>query len=56
MSKEKEHQDAVDQEELEDQNGELLPEREAMSLINPIPGGDMPIDPPLDPPPIEAPE
>jgi hypothetical protein len=38
----------LDDEELERQRAELLPEREAMSLINPVPG-DMPTDPPLTP-------
>ena len=46
-----------DDEELERQRAELLPEREAISLINPVPG-DMPTDPPLTPmpgrlPPVE---
>jgi hypothetical protein len=36
------------EEELERQRAELLPQREAMSLINPVPG-DMPTDPPLVP-------
>jgi hypothetical protein len=40
--------DKLDEEELERQRAELLPEREAMSLINPVPG-DMPTDPPLLP-------
>jgi hypothetical protein len=46
-----------DDEDLERQRAELLPEREAISLINPVPG-DMPTDPPLTPrpgplPPVE---
>jgi hypothetical protein len=41
----------LDEEELESQEAELLPEREAMSLINPAPG-DMPVDPPLTPGPM----
>jgi hypothetical protein len=40
-----------DEDELEPQEGVLLPPREAMSLINPAPG-DMPVDPPPVPGPI----
>jgi hypothetical protein len=46
----------LDGEELDSQQAALLPDREAMSLINPAPG-DMPVDPPLVPtgplPPVE---
>ncbi|HEX4680319.1 MAG TPA: hypothetical protein VH210_14060 [Gaiellaceae bacterium] len=38
----------LDDEELERQRAKLLPEREAMSLVNPVPD-DMPTDPPLVP-------
>ena len=43
-----------DDEELERQRAELLPEREAMSLINPV-LGDMPTDSPLTPMPGKLP-
>jgi hypothetical protein len=46
-----EHEKQVEPDELAEQEGQLLPDREAMSLINPAPG-DMPVDPPLTPGPI----
>jgi len=51
MSEEPEERDDAEAKELEEQEGVLLPPREAMSLINPAPG-DMPVDPPPTPLPI----
>ena len=46
----KEHNEELSEEELAEQNGELLPDREEMTLIQPIEriaGGDiLPVEPP----------
>ena len=44
MSEDKEKEQALEPDELEEQNGELLPDREAMSVIDPL-GGPMPLEP-----------
>jgi hypothetical protein len=36
------------EEELEEQNGEALPDREAMSVIQPVPDPDLTVDPPKE--------
>jgi hypothetical protein len=46
----KEHKHELDEHELEEQNGEPLPDREAMSVITPpfvsSPGVTLPVEPP----------
>jgi hypothetical protein len=52
-----EPEDKTEREELEEQDGELLPDREAMSTITPgFDPGLEPVDPPPDSPPLPAPE
>jgi hypothetical protein len=41
-------------EDVEAQNGELLPDREAMSLVN-VPGAEVPGVPGIEPPPLLQP-
>jgi hypothetical protein len=54
MAKKPEKKDELTKEELEEQNGEELPDREAMSLINPGVDGIASIAP-FDPVPPETP-
>jgi hypothetical protein len=43
-----EHHETVSEEELEDTNGEQLPDREAMSIITPGDGFTLPVEPPAE--------
>ena len=45
MSSNEDKDTALEPEELDEQNGELLPDREQMSVIDPL-GGPMPLEPP----------
>ncbi len=38
----------INEEELGDQDGELLPDREAMSVITPLPEIELPLDSPKE--------
>jgi hypothetical protein len=47
MAEEKEEQKGdLSEEELDETNGEPLPDREAMSIINPGDGFTLPVEPP----------
>jgi hypothetical protein len=45
----RQHEDEVTEEELEEQSGELLPDREVMSVIEDPLRGPMPLTEPLPP-------
>jgi len=47
MTDEPKEPQEVEPEELEDEDGELLPDREAMAVINPFPDGPG-LPPPID--------
>jgi hypothetical protein len=43
-----EQHEKLSEEELEETNGEPLPDREAMSIINPGDGFTLPVEPPAE--------
>jgi hypothetical protein len=48
MSEEKKHE-RFEEDELEETDGEPLPDREVMSVISPLPDRPVPVDNPLSP-------
>ena len=48
MSEEKKHE-RLEEDELEETDGEPLPDREVMSVISPLPDRPVPVDNPLSP-------
>jgi hypothetical protein len=47
-----EERERIEQEDLEGEKGELLPDREAMSILTPGLERPLPLDPDLQPPPL----